>query len=67
MTIICWEFFFLTWKFFSFQSYVENNHFGNMTHINQNDPKYKILFEGCHNSCDVSYYTIARMKMKNKM
>lgn len=48
-------------------TFVEDNPFNSIRHINWNDPKYKTLFAYCGGSCDVSYYTKARMKMKNKM
>jgi hypothetical protein len=51
----------------SVPTFVEDNPFGSIRHFSQNDLKYKTLFENCGGSCDVSYCTKVRMKMKNKM
>ncbi len=52
---------------FSVPTFVERNPFGSVKHISPNDPQYKTNFQVCSSRCNVSYYTITKIKVKNKM
>jgi hypothetical protein len=41
---------------FNFPIFVENNPFGTIRNIIEDDVKYKTLFEKCSDKCNVSFY-----------
>jgi len=51
----------------SVPTFGDDNPFNSIRHINWNNPKYKTIFEDCGGSCDVSYCTKVKTKMKAKM
>jgi len=48
---------------FDVQTYLKHNPFRTIKSISQSDLYYKMLFEDCSDSCDVMYYTKAKLKI----
>jgi hypothetical protein len=48
------------------QTYVRCKFFGNINNISCNDFDYKMLFEGCNDRCEATYYIKAKLKKKKQ-
>ncbi len=49
---------------FNVQTYVRHNAFGTLKSINHSNPCYRMIFVGCSDRCEPTYYTKAKLKKR---